>query len=506
VSTPAVVGIDIGTRSVKVLLVAEDGEVLAHRAVDHDVSMPHPGWHEHDARRDWWDGVREGIAGVLADRPDADVRSVGLSACGPCLVVVGADGMPLRPALLYGVDTRAEAETAELAAEWPEAAAVEAFGMPFTTQSVAPKLRWLGRHEPDVTAASALVLTANGWLGFRLTGRGAIDHHQAAYFAPFYRDGAWDEAAAGEWAGSLPDLAWSDERIGEVTLAAAEATGLPAGIPVVLGSSDGVTDAIGAGVRGEGAGVIRYGSTIGVTVLTDRLRGRAGLWATPGYRAGQTMLIGGLSAAGAITTWFREEFARELPQGASAEIIAAHDLLTREAEAAPLGAGGVLVLPYFAGERTPFSDPGARGVILGAGLDTSRGDLYRAVLEGTALGVRTMLDAIRAAGVEVTALRAVGGGTARSLWMQLVSDATGLPQERATPHWGAPFGAAVLAAHVIGLATDAWTGSADPIAPSPEGRAHFDAVAPAFTRLYRATRDIVHDVRALALQEGTPAR
>ena len=464
-----VVGIDVGTRSTKGVLVSvADGRVLATATRSHDTQLRADGGVEQDADAVWWGETRDVCAELAAQAPaDGAVRALGLSSFGPCLVPVDSSGSALRPGMLYGIDTRATEQTEELAAAHPDAA--ERFGMPFSSQSLTPKRRWVEHHEPEVAAAADGWMTANAFLAMRLTGNRVLDHHQAAYWAP-----------------DVPsDAIWSDGVAGELI---ATGTGLPSGIPVVIGSSDGATDPVGAGVGPGPVALVRYGSTLGMTITTTGA-GRAvdGLWRTPGNRPGETMYVGGLSAPGSVTAWFREHLA----SGSS------YATLLAEAARSRPGANGVLALPYFAGERTPFRDPHARGVFAGVGLGTTRGDLYRAVLEGAALGMRHLLGAARAGGLEVSSARAVGGGAGR-LWTQIVSDATGLRQEVVDPQLGAPLGAARLAAEGAGLAgpdDEAWVRVVRVVEPDRTASTRYDELFPLFRRLYEATRDIVVEVR-----------
>lgn len=492
-----VIGIDVGTRSTKgVLIDTRTGRVLAHASVEHGIELGPGGRVEHDADAVWWAESRT-VLGKLTRRadPSNEIAAVGLSSCGPCLVAIDATDAALRPGILYGIDTRATTEVAALVAEWPDEVATRRFGMPFSSQSVVPKIRWLEAHEPEVATAATGWLTANGYLALRLTGTRVIDHHQAAYFAPDYEDGNWLPSADPR----VPGLAWSTDVIGEVAIDAANVTGLPVGTPVVIGSSDGATDPVGAGITVATTALLRYGSTLGVTIMVDGAQpGVDGLWRTPGNRPGQSMYVGGLSTAGSITSWFREQLARDLTSGNSHEVERAHSQLMSEAAGSPVGASGVLTLPYFAGERTPFSNPEARGVIAGVGLDTSRGDLYRSILEGAAFGLRHLVETARAGGVRIDRFRAVGGGSAGSLWPKIVSDVTGIPQDIVHPHLGAPLGAARLAAEGVGLVaadSPAWVTVTRSIEPDAAAVARYDRLYPLFRRLYDGTRDLVSELR-----------
>ncbi len=457
---------------------------------------------EHDAEEAWWAGVVAATRAALADLPsDTRVEAIGLSACGPCLVPVDGAGRALRPGILYGVDTRASAQVAATErAIGPDKVRAD-FGMPLSSQTVGPKIDWLVENEPETFAATSQLLTANSFVAYRLSGRACIDHHQAAYFAPYYRDGAWDSTydTAGV-VSRLPELAWSDEVIGAVTDAAAAQTGLPPGVPVVLGSSDGLTGAYGAGTQAEGDGVLNYGTTLGLTVFAPRTAATGGVWRTPGAVAGQDCLLAGLSTGGVLATWFVEQLGRDLLVDAPDDAAGAYHRLAEEAERSPAGAAGLLLLPYFAGERTPIYDPGAAGVLLGLRLSHSRGDLYRAVLEGTAYGIRHVLEEMSRLGGVVETLRAVGGGLRTALWQQIVSDVTGLPQKIISPHHGAPVGAAHLAALGTGLVAEghspsSWVAVSKVVTPQPAVRPVYDARFAVYLEAYQRTRPLIEQLR-----------
>lgn len=491
-ASTAVIGIDIGTRSTKAVLVdAASGSVLAETSVDHSVDLAGGGRVEHDADAVWWADTCQVIHRLVTEAPTGThVGAVGLSSCGPCLVPVDDAGRALRAGILYGIDTRATRQVDHLAQEWPADKALARFGMPFSSQSTVPKINWVEQHEPEVSARASTWLTTNGYVALRLTGERVMDHHQAAYFAPRYSPTGWIEGAD-----QLPALVWSDAVVGSVTADASRATGLPVGVPVVIGSSDGATDPVGAGLGAGSTALLRYGSTLGITIVADGVHATApGLWRTPGNRRGELMFVGGLSTAGSVTSWFREQFARDLGASAESTIPRAHRMLLAEAADSPPGAHGVLTLPYFAGERTPFSDPDARGVIAGVGLATTRGDLYRSVLEGAAFGLRHLLDVAGTGSAPIARFRSVGGGITGGVWPQIVADVTGVPQDVVTPHLGAPLGAARLAAEGTGLIVRdavAWAGVSQTIQPRAEVRPAYDRLYELFRRLYRDSHDVV---------------
>jgi len=234
-------GVDIGTASSKGVLAHPDGEVVATTERPHELSLPQPGWAEHDAEEIWWKDFVS-ICQELTQQADDDIAAVCTSGIGACLLPADRDGTPLRPAILYGIDTRAEHETEELNDRYGREALLEQCGSVCTTQAVGPKLVWLQRNEPDVWEKTAMFFMANSFISHRLTGEYVLDHHSASQCDPLYDVHAsrWIEDRAEELAPGLPmpRLLWPAEVVGEVTPNAAHVTGIPAGTPVAAGTID----------------------------------------------------------------------------------------------------------------------------------------------------------------------------------------------------------------------------------------------------------------------------
>ena len=202
-----------------------------------------------------------------------------------------------------------------------------------------------------------------------------------------------------------------------MTAAAAAATGLPRGIPVAAGTIDSWAEVAASGLRAPGEALLVYGTTMFLVEVATAAAPDPHLWSTAAFAPGARNLAAGIGSAGALSVWLRE-----LSAGAPFEELFA------EAAAVGPGAGGLLALPYFNGERTPLFDPDARGVLIGLTTAHGRGHVLRALVEGAAFAVRHNLDVMRAAGAAVEALRASGGGARGGLWPAVVSDVTGLPQ------------------------------------------------------------------------------
>jgi xylulokinase len=489
VSPVAVIGVDIGTSSSKGVLVALDGTVLATAVREHAIHRPQPGWVEMDAGV-WWDEAVGLITELRAARP-ADVRAVGVSGMGPCVLVTDEGGKPLRPAMLYGIDTRAGDQIARLTEALGGAAAIrERCGSALSTQAVGPKLAWLAEHEPTVAAQARRFFQPSSWLGWKLTGEYYVDHHSASQCTPMYDAAAldWHEPWARVVAPDLdlPPLCWAGDVIGAVTAQTAAETGLAAGTPVIAGTIDAWSEASSVGADRVGDLMLMYGTTMFLINTVAEPRTAPTLWGTVGARPGTRNLAGGMATSGAVTTWLGDLFgSRDYPH------------LLALADAAGPGANGLLILPYFAGERTPIADPHARGVIAGLTVSHTRGDLYRAALEATAFGVRHNLTAIVAAGGAIDRVVAVGGGARGGLWTQIVSDVTGYPQAIPAVTIGASFGAAFFAAAAVEpVDIDRWNPIVATSEPRPYLRATYDELYALYLALYPATADIAHRLAA----------
>ena len=487
------VGIDIGTSASKGVLVTSDGTVRHRATRPHAVSTPAPGRFEHDAEDVWWRDFVEIARELVRAADGARLNGLAVSGIGPCLLPADADGTPLRPAILYGVDTRATVEISELTELFGGDEILRRGGSPLTSQAVGPKLRWLAVNEPQVWARTRMLLMASSFLVHRLTGRYVLDHHSASQCSPLYdlgrRDWAHDWASVVAPGLPLPELAWPTEVVGHVSKAAFHATGLPEGLPVTAGTVDAWAEATSVGVREPGDAMVMYGTTMFLVQVVDRPRPHPGLWTTSGVFPGTSTLAAGMATSGAVTDWLRG-----LVGGTFG------DLVARAAEV-PAGSRGLLVLPYFAGERTPLFDPSARGVIAGLTLSHGPGELYRAVLEGIAYGVRHNLEAMTRAGGAARRLVAVGGGTQGGLWTQIVSDVTGLPQQVTRETIGAALGDAALAASVDGVDVSGWNPVVQTVQPDPG--APYEEFYARYRELYPATSDIAH---FLAEQQHRSAR
>jgi len=418
----ALVGLDVGTSGVKGVAIDADGRVLATATADYPLSRPHPGWSEQDPE-DWWRAAED----CLARLPEGPV---GFSGQMHGLVILGADGSVLRPAILWN-DQRTAVEAAEIEERVGLARLIELTGNRALTGFTAPKLLWLRRHEPEVYARIRHILLPKDYVRYRLTGELAIDAADASGTVLFdVRRRAWSEEVCAaldipvEW---LPESHESTEIAGAGDQAAA-ALGVgiarPGPVSVVLGTSGVVFAALPSYTHDPQARLHVFCHAVPNT------------WHAMGVM---------LSAAGSAA-WLRGVLGAGLAE------------LDAEAEGWEPGAEGLLFAPYLAGERTPHPDPDARGAFTGLSARHDRGALWRAMLEGVAFGLRDSLELLRELGAQPESARISGGGARSELWLRIVASVLGLPLELTESEEGSAFGAALLAgvrARVFADADDA---------------------------------------------------
>jgi len=446
------VGVDIGTYSSKGVLVTTDGQVVASHTVPHSMAMPKPGFFEHDAEGVWWHDFVEIVRRLLKDsgiRPH-QILGIGTSAIGSCVLPIDEEGRPLRPGILYGIDTRASKEIEFLESQLGKKQIFTRGGAHLSSQASGPKVLWIRNNEPEVYERTRWFLTSEAYLVYKLTGNATIDIYTAAGYAPLYDvfDFTWLPEAAELITPleRLPRAYWSHEIVGEVTTRAAEETGLAAGTPVVAGTTDAAAEAISAGVADYGDMMLMFGSSIFFVMKTRDLIKTEHFWSSNFLEKGSFAFMGGMSTSGSLTTWFRDQF-MPAPSGE----VDPFEVLAQRAATSPAGSNGLVLLPYFEGERTPLHDPKATGLWCGLSLKHTQGDLYRSILEGVAFGIRHNLEVMGQEGVQPNRVLAVGGGTKNPLWLQIVADVCGIELHVPEQQIGASYGDAFLAATGIGL-------------------------------------------------------
>lgn len=498
-------GVDIGTYSSKGVLVQTDGKVVASHTVPHSMDMPKPGYFEHDADSVWWHDFVVIVRNLL-EKTGIDPRKIlgiGTSAIGSCVLPIDGDGRPLRPGILYGIDTRASAEIEYLERELGKKGIFERSGAHLTSQASGPKVLWIRNHEPQVYERTRWFLTSEAYLVFKLTGKASIDIYTAGGYAPLQdvHQRAWIPEVADLITPleRLPQAYWSHEVVGTVTAQAAKETGLAEGTPVVAGTTDAAAEAISAGMADTGDMMLMFGSSIFFIMKTDRLIPTEHFWSANFLEEGGFTFLGGMSTSGSLTTWFRNQLGGEETRNERETGLEAYAALAELAASSSPGSNGLIALPYFEGERTPLHDPLARGMWFGLGLKHTKGDLYRSLLEGVAFGIRHNFEVMDSEGVRPGKILAVGGGTKNLLWMQIVADICRVELVIPAQQIGASYGDAFLAATGVGLYENLseikqWITIRETVTPNPTIDPRYELNYRLFRELYMSTKHIMHEL------------
>jgi xylulokinase len=518
------IGVDIGTQGSKGALISEAGQILASCSIEQEVSVPRPGWAEHDAEHAWWDGFVEVVRGLLLRSqvdPEA-ISAIGISSLMPVMVPLDANQRPLRPAILYA-DTRAHHEMEEMNRDLTpsgDRAASGQFSAGLTLQDLGPKILWYQRHEPERWRRTRSLLGAQAYVVAKLTGRQVIDATTAVGFRPFFDPvrREWDALTCSRYDVSLdilPEIIETTDFAGAVTPEAAAATGLAIGTPVIAGTIDFFAEMISTGADEAGDVVITYGTTLCIAALCNQPIGEcpglgtmlADSGALSDLYPGLFSVGGGMVTSAALSRWFRDKFG-QAERAAERELgISAYGLLGLEADAVPPGSDGLVVLPYFSGERTPIHDDQARGMIFGLTLAHGKGHIYRALLEGVAYGVEHHLHLMRDAGVPMRRIVATGGGSRSHLWTQIVSDVTGMSQVIVAPSNSA-LGAAFLAGKAAGIfdrVSDVrrWAKPEREVHPRENVHEVYQRYYSVYRRLYERTKEEMHELARLTAEAST---
>jgi len=489
-----VLGIDVSTTATKAVLIDEAGAVRGVGTAEYGFDVPRPLWSEQDPEL-WWDGAVTSIRSVLASSgvPGDDVVAIGLTGQMHGLVLLDEDNAVLRPAILWN-DQRTAAECDLIRDVVGRDRLVAITGNDALTGFTAPKIVWVREHEREIWTRIAHILLPKDYVRLRLTGEYALDKADGAGTILF-------DLAARDWSADILraleiDPAWLPPTFegpaptGALSAAAAAATGLRAGTPVVAGGGDQAANAVGLGVIDPGSVALSLGTSGVIFAATDRPivepagRVHAFCHAVPDRWHLMSVM---LSAAGSFR-WFRDALAPGVAFGD----------LAAEAGSVPAGSEGLLFLPYLTGERSPHPDPLARGGFIGLTIGHERRHLTRAVLEGVAFGLRDGLDLMTSAGMPApTVIRASGGGTASPVWRQVIADVLEAEIATVATTEGAAYGAAVLGAVGAGwfarvsAATAAWVTTTTAATPGPDAST-YRARHAAYRGLYPALAPTFH--------------
>ena len=515
-SADHVVAIDVGTQSARALVIAPDGRVVASARVPFTPYVaPHPGWAEQDPEVHWA-ALGQACRRVLADpavRLDA-IAGVTLTTQRGTIVVTDEAGTPLRPAIVWLDGRRSEGLPAYGGVGGLTGLGFRLLRLRDTIEAfaAASEAGWLQRHEPATWTAIRHYLFLSGWLNHRLTGRFVDSAAAQVGYVPFdYKRFRW--APPGDWRWTvapvepewLPGLVPPTGRLGELTPAAAEATGLPVGLPVIAAAADKACEVLGSGATTPDVAAISYGTAASVNVTMRRYVEAIPLIppfpaAIPGAYSLEVQIYRGYW----MVEWFKREFAAAEVARAVELGVAPEVLLDELVASVPAGSMGLMLQPYWSpGIRVPGAE--AKGAIIGFGDVHPRAHVYRAILEGLAYALRDGLErTAKRTGVSPTALRIAGGGAQSPAAVQLTADVFGLPVGRGETHEASGLGAAVDAAVGLGIHRDVDSAVAAMVRigevrdPDVSAAARYDELFQwVYRRMYGRLRPLYRDIRRI---------
>lgn len=499
-------GVDIGTNESKGVLVDERFRPVAEYAVPHAMENPKPHYFEMDATIWWSDFCRitRGLMEKAGVGPE-QIIGVGTSVMGCDCIPVDENCNPLRKAILYGIDARSGPQIQALLEELGEEKVLEMYGHMPKSDDISTKILWIKDNEPEIYEKTYKFLTGSSYMTAKLTGNYTIDSYLAKMaFRPIYRqDGTYNEqdgprfCRADQMAaiGNVTDVA------GGVTEQAAAECGLLPGTPVIIGTGDSTAESIAGGLVWPGTLFVQFGSTLFyIYCMEGRMDACAedhfpgsGPFTIPGSFAA----MGGTNCAGTLTKWVRDVYYASEVKAFEEGGENAYAVMAREAAQAEPGSGGLIILPYLYGERSPLDDPDAKGVMFGLTGNHTRREINRAALEASAYSIGSHFRLFRKHGLVPSDVVVAGGGTKNPVWMQITADVLGVPVQVAESYQTASYGDACMAAIGCGVLKDfkalkeAMPASRR-VMPNMDNHQKYQKYLDIYEELYCATKDLMH--------------
>lgn len=498
-------GIDLGTSSVKVVLVNREGKVVATSSEKYTTYSPHPGWAEQDPE-EWWQVTVKVINRVIDENhigPE-QIQGLGLSGQTHGTVILDKNLLPLRKAIIW-MDKRSISQVHGLEERMGERLP-RVTGLPISCGFMAPSLLWIKENKPFLWDKIYKVLLPKDYLRLKLTGVVASDVTDAGGTLLL-------DTAKRKWSKEIidglgipynffPPLYESLEITGQITEKSAKEISLKKNTPVVAGGADQVMAAIGNGAVTEegivssiGTGALLVGCTNHPIIKPDRV-----LHTIPHALSQKWILMGAILSGGSCLDWF---FNQVIFGGKISSQSKFHQLLSSKISATSAASKGLLFLPYLEGERTPYLDPQARGAFIGLSHRRSQKDLIRAVMEGVVFALRDSLEEFKKAGIKPSYIIAGGGGAKSKVWRQIQADIFNLPVFTTNTEESSAYGASLIAAVGIGIfstvekACQEWIKKKNETIPNPQEVELYEKVYRVYHSLYPKLKEDFHTLSGL---------
>ncbi len=488
------IGIDLGTSAVKLLLVAEDGQICNSVTKEYPLEFPQPGWSQQNPE-DWRKAVLEGIPQLLEGFDGSQVAGIGCGGQMHGLVVLDDQDQVIRPAILWN-DGRTAKQVDYLNEQIGRQTLSQLTANIAFAGFTAPKILWMRENEPENFARIAKIMLPKDYINYVLTGVHSCDYSDASGMLLLdVQNKCWSQRMleiCGITQEQMPQLFESYQCIGTVTPEMARQLGIPQTTKVVAGAGDNAAAAVGTGVVGNGGCNISLGTsgTIFISSDTFGVDPNNALHAFA-HADGGWHLMGCMLSAASCNKWLCDE------------ILKTTDYAKEQQDITPekLGENHVFFLPYLMGERSPINDTNARGTFIGMTMDTTRADLVQAVLEGVAFAIRDSFEVARSLGIAIPTTKICGGGSKSPLWKTIFANVLGIPLEIVKTEQGPGYGGAMLAMVGCGqfesvqAAADALVSVASTVEPDPALTAAYEKRYQQFRRIYPAVKQLFPEIQ-----------
>lgn len=448
-------GIDLGTTSLKVSIFDENGRLLASKSREYPLLIPEAGYAEQDPEA-WWTGLVNACNALQESNPKEFNAISGIGICGQMhsQVYLDKEFNHLRPAITWmdqrssGIVDRIKKDPAACELIFQETS------NDISTTYTAPHVKWVQENQPDVWKKVRHILIAKDYIKYKLTGQMVTDYADASGTLLF-------DVVHEKWSQAMfdlmsiprelfPEVLPSDVIIGKITDEASQVTGLKAGTPMVNGSSDNTASALGAGMTESGQVTLIIGTAGVISVCSDHplvdVKKRTLCWHYCLQNRWATLGI--MQTAGESLEWFKNAFDH---QGGAAVPGDVFNQYNEAAKLVPAGADGLVFLPYLNGERTPYWNPNARGVFFGVNLQTSKAHFIRAIMEGVSYGLKNNIETVESLGINIDEVRAVGGGLKSQVWLEILGKVLQKPIATVNAQDTANLGNILMCGHALGI-------------------------------------------------------
>lgn len=502
-----VLGIDAGTEVVKAGLFDLRGQPIAYASRPYKTYFPRPGWAEQDPD-EWWAALAGAVRECVAEADVPPESVIGLSADATTCTLLAMDeaGRHIGRALLW-MDVRAADQARHIFATGHEALRYSLAGV--NAEWMPCKALWLKEERPDIYQAADILFEYTDWIMYKLTGRYALNINTVTQRWYYHRPGGgWPldfyatiglDDVADKFPTEVLDIG---QVVGGLTREAAAELGLKPGTAVATGGGDAFVALLGLNVVEPGELALIAGSSnvhVGLSATEFHVPGIFGSYPDAIIK-GLNLVEGGQVSTGSVLSWFKKNFGAAVEEEARRSSRSVYQVLDEEAKAVPPGSEGLIVLDYFQGNRTPYTDSLARGAVWGLSLSTGRGHIFRAMMEGIAYGTEHILRTFAANGYQAQRIIACGGATNSPLFMQIYADVCGVPLYITRVSEASLLGSAVVAAVGAGAygslqkAAGQMVEITDAFEPDDANHQRYKFYVEKYIQTYPQLKDLMHEM------------